>query len=70
MKTLNRFQKQRNSLINNIEMRLKLFKEFQSFGVSLYDDEIRSLKERVTILKKSKNLTHENNIHQRHPRTT
>lgn len=70
MKTLNRFQKQRNSLINNIEMRLKLFKEFQSFGVSLYDDEIRSLKDRVTILKKSKNLTHESNIHQRHSRTT
>jgi hypothetical protein len=63
MKTLNRFQKQRNSLIKNIEMRLKLFREFQSFGVCLYDKEILSLKNRLSILKKSKNSTHENNLY-------
>lgn len=61
--TKNRFQKQRNSLVTNIEMRLKFFMEYKINGVSLYDDEIIHLKDRLSILKKSKDYKNENHIH-------
>lgn len=63
MTTLNRFQKQRITLVNNIQMRLKLLMEYKVNGVSLYDKEISVLKERLTTLKESKQYKNENHVH-------
>jgi hypothetical protein len=64
MTTLNRFQKQRNTLVNNMQMQLKLLMEYKVNGVSLYDNEIVILKERLNTLKNSKQYKNENHIHQ------
>jgi hypothetical protein len=63
MTTLNRFQKQRRTLVTNIQMRLKLLMEYKVNGVSLYDKEILILKDTLKTLKQSKQYTNENHIH-------
>jgi len=63
MMNLNRFQKQRNTLVNNMQMQLKLLMEYKVNGVSLYDNEIVILKERLRTLKQSKQYKNENHVH-------